>query len=143
MNGATNSWKILSDDKWVMVPNGMRYFKWWVMKTEWRVTIFFKPRPNPSISHKDGKEYLYIFIKRFGLFYPLIAPPKKLIKYAHDIFGKKIKRPKVWYYLYVHNNYKIRIKLLYVQAIKFVGFIFISQPNILISIIITMHHLLF
>ena len=53
--GPTNSWKILSDDKWVMVPNGVECFKWWVMsdknwvmsdewwvmKTEWWMTLFF------------------------------------------------------------------------------------------------------
>ena len=33
--GPTNSWKILSDDKWVMVPNGMECFKWWVMGDKW------------------------------------------------------------------------------------------------------------
>ena len=35
MNGPTNSWKILSDDKWVMVPNRVGCFKWWVMSDEW------------------------------------------------------------------------------------------------------------
>ena len=35
--GPTNSWKILSDDKWVMVPNGVGYFKWWVMSDGWWV----------------------------------------------------------------------------------------------------------
>ena len=32
--GPTNNWKILSDDKWVMVPNRMGCFKWWVMSDE-------------------------------------------------------------------------------------------------------------
>ena len=35
--GPTNSWKILSDDKWVMVPNRVGCFKWWVMSDEWWV----------------------------------------------------------------------------------------------------------
>ena len=35
--GPTNSWKILSDDKWVMVPNGVGCFKWWVMSDGWWV----------------------------------------------------------------------------------------------------------
>ena len=29
-------WKILSDDNWVMVPNGCSILKWWVMSDEWR-----------------------------------------------------------------------------------------------------------
>ena len=33
--GPTNSWKILSDDKWVMVSNGCGILKWWVMSDEW------------------------------------------------------------------------------------------------------------
>ena len=35
--GPTNSWKILSDDKWVMVPNGVGCFKWWMMGDGWWV----------------------------------------------------------------------------------------------------------
>ena len=39
--GPTNNWKILSDDKWVMVPNGVGWGvlsdEWWVIKTEWWV----------------------------------------------------------------------------------------------------------
>ena len=34
--GPTNSWKILSDDKWVMVSNGCGILKWWVMSDEWQ-----------------------------------------------------------------------------------------------------------
>ena len=32
--GPTNNWKLLSDDKWVMVPNKVGCFKWWVMSDE-------------------------------------------------------------------------------------------------------------
>ena len=32
--GPTNNWKILSDNKWVMVSNGVKCFKWWVMGDE-------------------------------------------------------------------------------------------------------------
>ena len=35
--GHTNNWKILSDNKWVMVPNGVGCFKWWVAEIEWGV----------------------------------------------------------------------------------------------------------
>ena len=55
----TNSWKILSDDKWVMMPNRMGCFKWWVMNDKWWVTkIELKVMSDKKKSKQDLNDFI-------------------------------------------------------------------------------------
>ena len=60
--GPTNSWKKLSEDKWVMVPNRVGCFKWWVMEIEWGVMSDQKKKkiPNKAIAVSISK-YNFIY----------------------------------------------------------------------------------
>ena len=52
--GPTNIWKILSNDKWVMVPKWVGYFKWWVMSDEWQKLSYEKYWSKQSLKIKEN-----------------------------------------------------------------------------------------
>ena len=66
-NGSTNSWKILGNDKWVMVPNGVGYFKWWVMSDKWWLMsdewwVMKKINPNKALVLKSCGFFFFFWL---------------------------------------------------------------------------------